>query len=222
MQIVHGPILFPLDLALGLVFAVGLLNNLSAAVVSGIVVDFASEERRLFFHSVFRYFLRGPSSICFVLGDLQVHCFGKTILLVQLFNTAEAARTVIFLQLLFQLLQEDRFLVVGDFEEGKEPEGLCEGIFEAGGFGRVGVGGVGEIKHDLEAIVLDCLPLLSVVVHNLVESGLVVNGSLGVIFIVLGQLPHLLLSLLVVDLELLILLLEGHLGQPPLEVAVLS
>ena len=57
MQIVHGPVLFPFDLALRLVLPIGLLNNLPAAVVSGIVVDFASEERGLFFHRVFRYFL---------------------------------------------------------------------------------------------------------------------------------------------------------------------
>ena len=44
VQIVHRPILLPFDFALGLIFAVGLLNNLPTAVVSGIVVDFASEE----------------------------------------------------------------------------------------------------------------------------------------------------------------------------------
>ena len=70
-------------------------------------------------------------------------------MLVQFFNTIEATRAVIFLQFLFQLFQENGFLVVGDFEEGEQAEGLCKGIFESGGFGRVGVGGVGEIEHDL-------------------------------------------------------------------------
>ena len=44
--------------------------------------------------------------------------------------------------------------------------------------------GIRKIKHDFESIILDSFFLFPIVVHNFIEVGLIVDGSLRVVFIV--------------------------------------
>jgi hypothetical protein len=84
------------------------------------------------------------------------------------------------------------------------------------------VGGAGELEHYFEAVVLDGLAVFSVNVHRFVESWLVVNRTLRVIFIVFRQLGQLLLALFVVAPQMLLYFLVPYLQQPSLEAAILA
>ena len=60
------------------------------------------------------------------------------------------------------------------------------------------------------------------VMHGLVESGLVVDGSLCVIFVIFRKFLHLCDALLVVLLYMLFLLIEANLNQLFFQVTILT
>ena len=117
------------------------------------------------------------------------------------------------LQFFFEAFEEDRLLIAGDFEEGEEAE-RCLGVLEAWSVVGVGVGvtgGVAEVEHGLETVVLDGLTLLPIVVHDLVEGRLVGDGTLCIVLVVFGQFGELPLAILVVVLQVFGLLVEPDL-----------
>lgn len=56
--------------------------------------------------------------------------------------------------------------------------------------------GMREIEQHFQPVVLDDLAFFPVLVHHFEEAGLVDDGGLGVVLVVLGQLRQLLLALL--------------------------
>ena len=49
------------------------------------------------------------------------------------------------------------------------------------------MGGTRQFQHDFESIVLKCFSMFSVAMHGFVEKGLIVDRSLSIVFVILGE-----------------------------------
>lgn len=75
--------------------------------------------------------------------------------------------------------------------------------------------GVGEVQQNFESIVMAGLLLLTVLMHNIEERREVQDGRLGIIFVILSQLPNLFSPAGIIPLHFLLIAVQLNLFQVP-------
>jgi hypothetical protein len=92
----------------------------TAAVIPAIVsgeVYFTTEKRRIFvlFSAGLGVALLGRTAPLLLRGGSEIDCFGEAILFVEFFQGLEFAWSVVFLEFVSEMLEEERFFVVCKF-----------------------------------------------------------------------------------------------------------